>query len=82
MRWRTHPDAVQGHGDEGVGVYFVFGEVVDVFQAVEGVVFAGGVVLPELDFGAEDRGLGSHTVLHPPGGDEDDVGILAHDLKV
>ena len=77
-----HADAVQGEAGKAVGIDFVLGEVVDVFEPVEGVVFAGRIVLPELDLGAEDRGLGRHPVLHPPGGDEDDVGELAHDLQI
>ena len=78
----VHADAVQRQAGEGVGLHFVLGELVDVFQAVERVVFAGRVVLPELDLGAEHRGLGRHAVFHPPGGDEDDVGELPHDLQV
>ena len=77
-----HADAMQRKRREGVGLHFVFGKLVDVFQAVERVVFAGRVVLPELDLGAEDRWLGRHAVFHPPGRNEDDVGKFAHDLQV
>src|SRR4051794_4995295 len=71
---------MEGEGRKAVGLDLVFGEAVDVLEAVEGVIF--GVVLPELDFGAEDGAFGGHAVLHPPGGDEDDVGELAHDLRL
>ncbi len=77
-----HLVAVQRQGGERVGLDFVFGKLVDVFEAIERVVFARRVVLPELDLRAEHRRLRGHPVLHPPRGDEDDVGILPHDLEV
>ena len=77
-----HPDAMQRQRREGVRLHFVLREIVDVFQAIERVVFARGVVLPEFDFGAQHRGLGRHAVFHPPRRDENDIRILPHDLQV
>ncbi len=68
-----HADAMQRQRRERVGLHFVFGKLVDVFQTIERVVFAGRIVLPELDLGAEDGWLGGHAVFHPPGRHEDDV---------
>ena len=77
-----HADAVQGQAGKAVGLHFVLGKAVDIFKPVKRVVFAGRIVLPELDLGAQHRGLRRHPVLHPPRGDEDDVGKLAHDLQI
>ena len=76
----VHAVAMQRHRRESVGLDFVLGKLVDVFQAVQRVIFAGRVVLPELDLRAQHRRLRRHPVLHPPGGNEDDVRELLHDL--
>ena len=77
-----HPDAVQRERRKSVCFHFVLRKIVDVFQPVQGVVFARRVVLPELDLGAQHRGFGRHPVLHPPRRDENDIGKLPHDLQV
>ena len=77
-----HLDAVQRQPRKRVGLHFVLGKVVDVFQAIERVILARRVVLPELDLRAQHRGLRRHPVLHPPRRDEDDVRELAHDLQI
>ena len=77
-----HPDAMQRQRRKGVGLHFVLREIVDVFQAVERVIFARRVVLPEFDLGAQHRRLRRHAVFHPPRGDENDIGKLAHDLQI
>ena len=76
------PGAVQRQRREAVGVHFILRKLVDVFQAVQSVILARRIVLPELDFGAQHRRLSGHAVLHPPRRDEDDVGKLPHDLEV
>ena len=78
----VHPDAMQRQRRERVGLHFVLRKIVDVFQAIERVVFARRVVLPELDLRAQHRRLGRHAVFHPPRRNEDDVGKLPHDLEV
>ena len=62
----VHPDAVQRHRRERVGLDLVLRELVDVFEPIERVVLARRVVLPELDLRAEHRRLGRHPVFHPP----------------
>ena len=49
----VHPNPVERHGGEGVGLHFVLRELIDVLEPVKRVVFARGVVLPELDLGAK-----------------------------
>ena len=62
----VHADAMQRHRHERVVLHFVFGKFLDVLDVIERVVFAGRVVLPEFDLGAERGRFGGHAVFHPP----------------
>ena len=77
-----HSDAVKSHRHKGVVLHFIFREVLDVLDMIEGVVFAGRVVLPEFDLGAKRRWLRRHAVFHPPGRHPDDVGKFLVDFQV
>jgi hypothetical protein len=76
-----HAVAMQRERGERVGFDFVFRELVDVLEPIERVVLARRVVLPELDLRAEHDG--SAAIRTPSTRrDEDDVGVLPHDLQV
>ena len=79
---RVHPDPVQRQRREPVRLDLVVRERVEVGEPAQRLDLARRVVRPELDLGAEHRGLGGHPVLDPPRRHEDDVGEVRGDAQV
>ena len=65
-----------------VRLNFIFGNPIDIVEIIKSVLFAGRIVFPKFDLGAQLRRLNSHAIFHPPGRDKHDGWKFLYYLQV